>query len=154
MHAVNQAAFGTALEADLVDVLRATIEPIISLVAEVEGAVVGHIMFSPVGIVEHPQLNIMGLAPMAVDPEQQRLGIGSALIRAGINRCAELGYDAIVVLGHPDYYPRFGFVPATRYAIRCEYDAPPEAFMILELKPRILQGVSGLVRYDKAFGAV
>jgi putative acetyltransferase len=154
VRAVNVAAFGTALEADLVDTLRATVKPTISLVAEIEGAVVGHIMFSPVSLAEHPQLNIMGLAPMAVAPDRQRQGIGSALVRTGITKCEEHGYDAIVVLGHPEYYPRFGFMPAIRYAIRCEYDAPAEAFMILELKPDVLQGVSGLVRYHKAFGTV
>lgn len=86
VRAVNVAAFGTALEADLVDTLRATVKPTISLVAEIEGVVVGHIMFSPVSLAEHPQLNIMGLAPMAVAPDRQRQGIGSALVRTGITK--------------------------------------------------------------------
>ena len=120
VRAINVAAFGTVLEAELVDTLRATVKPTISLVAEIEGTVVGHIMFSLVSLAGHSQLNIVGLAPMAVAPDRQRQGIGSALVRTGITKCEEHDYDAIVVLGHPEYYPRFGFVPAIRYAIRCE----------------------------------
>lgn len=111
-------------------------------------------MFSPVSLGEHAELKIMGLGPMAVAPEHQRKGIGSALVRAGLKRCEERGCDAVVVVGHAEYYPRFGFVPAAKRAIRCEYDVPEDVFMIFELRPGALQSVSGLVRYDEAFSNV
>src|SRR6185503_109729 len=106
VHAVNVAAFETPEEANLVDALREHARPIASLVAEDDGAIVGHIMFSPVTLAGHPELRIMGLAPMAVVPEHQREGIGSALVRAGLEECRKLGFGAAVVLGHPAYYPR------------------------------------------------
>jgi putative acetyltransferase len=93
----------------------------------------------------------MGLAPMAVLPARQRQGIGSALVRDGLGRCRELGYEAVVVLGHPGYYPRFGFVPASRFGIGCEYDVPAEVFMALELVPGALRGKPGTIRYHPAF---
>ena len=107
VRAVNVAAFETALEANLVDALRDQAEPIVSLVAEDDGVIVGHIMFSPVSLSGHPALHIMGLAPMAVSPARQRKGIGSALVRAGLERCRRLGIGAVVVLGHPAYLPTF-----------------------------------------------
>lgn len=131
IHAVNRAAFETSTEADLVDALRQRAEPIISLVAENAGSIVGHILFSPVTLLGHEELSIMGRAPMAVLPAEQRRGIGSALVRAGLERCKQLPCGAVVVLGHPDYYPRFGFVPASRFGLACEYDVPDEAFMAL-----------------------
>ena len=111
-------------------------------------------MFSPVMLVGEPELNIMGLAPMAVVPTYQRLGIGSALVRAGLEKCARLGFGAVVVLGHPTYYPRFGFVPSTRWNIRSEYEAPPEAFMAIELEAGYLHGKAGTIRYHPAFADV
>ena len=153
VRAVNVAAFGTSIEAEIVDALRVAAKPTISLIAETEGAVVGHIMFSPVSIANHAGVNVMGLGPMAVAPQHQRQGIGSALVRAGLKQCEELGYDAVVVLGHPEYYPRFGFVPALKYAIGCEYDVPADVFMVLELRPGALRAVSGVVRYNKAFAS-
>lgn len=81
----------------------------------------------------------MGLAPMAVAPERQRQGIGSALVRAGLDRCKEPGFGAIVVLGHPEYYPRFGFSIAKRFDIGCEYEVPDEVFMVMELQPGYLR---------------
>ncbi len=110
VYAVNASAFETLAEAHLVDVLRSQVRPVVSLVAEDGGEIVGHIMFSPVSLSGHPKLKIMGLAPMAVTPEHQRKGIGSALVRAGLEQCQQLGFGAVVVLGHPEYYPRFGFV--------------------------------------------
>lgn len=151
IHALNTAAFGGAAEADLVDAHREQADPLISLVAEEEGAIVGHIMFSPVDLPGHPTVRIMALAPMAVLPAYQRRGIGSALVRAGLERCRQTGTGAVVVLGHPDYYPRFGFSPASAFGIGCPYDAPAEAFMIVELQPRHLAGAHGTVRFHAAF---
>ncbi len=124
IHALNASAFETPAEAHLVDALREQAKPVISLVAEENGFILGHILFSPVVLPAHPELKIMGLAPMSVAPTQQRKGIGSALVRAGLERCQQLGFGAVVVLGHPGYYLRFGFLPSTRYSIRCEYAVP------------------------------
>ena len=151
VRAVNLAAFEGSTEADLVDVLRRQADPIVSLVADEHGRIVGHILFTPVTLLAHPEMKIMGLAPMAVVPAEQRRGIGSALVRAGLERCRELGFDAVIVLGHAEYYPRFGFVPASRFGIRSEYDVPDEAFMALELTPGIMAGKSGMIRYHDAF---
>ena len=151
---VNESAFGTPAEADLIDRLRQLASPVISLVAVLQRSVVGHIMFSPVTIVEYPEKKVMGLGPMAVSPDHQRNGIGGALVREGLRRVAELDVGAAVVLGHPSYYPRFGFVPAGEFKIRCEFDAPPEAFMAIELRPDYLKNASGIARYQQAFQEV
>jgi putative acetyltransferase len=148
---VNELAFGQPDEADLVDALRATAQPHISLVAVSDGRVVGHIFFSPVTL--EAQDSILGLAPMAVLPEYQRQGIGSRLVREGLKECQRIGCDVVVVLGHPEYYPRFGFVPASRKGLRCEYPVPDEVFMVAELKPNALTG-RGLVKYRPEFGGV
>ena len=154
IRAVNNAAFETPVEADIVEELRSNGVRLDSLVADVDGAIVGHALFSPAVLAAHPQLKIMGLGPMSVVPDQQRKGIGSALVREGLKRCKELGYLAVIVIGHPQYYPRFGFVPAVRYRMRSQYDVPEDAFMVAELEAGALQGASGLVRYDEAFGSV
>jgi len=150
---LNEAAFGSPAEADLVDLLREQASPLISLVAAEDGEVVGHIVFSPVTLPGNPELRLMGLAPMSVTPARQRSGIGSALVRQGLSRCEELGSDAVFVLGHPEYYPRFGFQPASTFGISCEYDVPDEAFMAIELRPGCLQSVRGAAKYHSAFGA-
>lgn len=152
VRAVNTSAFETSAEADLVDVLRQRAKLVISLVAEENGKVVGHIMFSPVSLSGHPSLKVLGLAPMAVAPEHQRKGIGSALVRAGIDQCRRSGFEAVVVLGHPDYYPRFGFSPSCHFGIDSEYDVPEEVFMAMELLPEALSGKTGKVKYHPAFG--
>lgn len=148
---VNKAAFGQPDEADLVDRLRAQVPAYLGLVATRGGEVVGHIAFTPVTLAP-PQLDlyVYGLAPMAVLPAHQRTGIGTALVREGLVACRRAGGDAVVVLGHPDYYPRFGF--ASVAALVSEYDVPPEAFMALALTPRALEGVAGVARYHAAFG--
>lgn len=154
VYSVNAAAFETTAEAELVDTLREQAHPIVSLVAEEEGTVVGHILFTPVFLPGHPQLKIMGLAPMAVAPDQQSRGVGSALVRTGLERCRQLGYGAVVVVGHPEYYPRFGFTPGVRFGLGCEYDAPEEAFMAIELERDYLQGAAGTIRFHAAFEGV
>jgi putative acetyltransferase len=154
IQAVNESAFAAATEARLVAALRHHARPFISLVAEDGGSIVGHIMFSPVVVIGHPELKLMGLAPMAVSPQHQRKGIGSALVRAGLEECRNFGFGAVVVLGHPEYYPRFGFIPASRYGLVCEYDVPEEAFMVTELQPGYLAGASGTVKYHVAFDHV
>lgn len=152
VEAVNTAAFETDLEARLVEELRSKASPVISLVAEDDAGILGHILFSPVTLSDHPTLHLMGLAPMAVLPEAQHTGIGSALIHAGLSECRQLGCGAVVVLGHPAYYSRFGFHPAPPCGITCEYDVPDDSFMLLELKPGCLNGVTGRVSYHPAFG--
>jgi putative acetyltransferase len=152
--AVNAAAFETNAEAELVERLGEQAHPLISLVAEQAGRTVGHILFSPVTVEGQGGLFLMGLGPMALLPEQQRKGIGSALVRAGLDRCRESGVQAVVVLGHPQLYPRFGFEPASDFGLRCEYDVPDEVFMAMEIQPGILDGASGLVHYHPAFASV
>lgn len=148
---VNTAAFETSTEANLVDALRQQVNGLISLVAIEDDAVVGHILFSPVTLSSHPDLPIMGLAPMAVMPARQRCGIGSALVRAGLEACRRSGFVAVVVLGHAAYYPRFGFAPASRFGMASEYDVPDEVFMGVELQTGALDGKSGTIAYHPAF---
>jgi len=156
---VNLRAFETDLEANIVDALRAQASPLVSLVAvgknidNVDEIVMGHILFSPVTLSSQPDLPIMGLAPMAVVPERQRQGIGSDLVRAGIDVCRDAGCVAVVVLGHAEYYPRFGFVPASRFGLVSEYDVPDDVFMAMELAAGVLRGNAGTIRYHPAFGA-
>lgn len=154
IRAINEAAFGGIKEADLVDRLRAAGKALLSLVAIHDGAIAGHILFSPVSLDPiDPPLVVVGLAPMAVHPELQNRGIGSRLVRAGLERCRSAGHDGVVVLGHPLYYPRFGFVPASRFGLRSEYDAPDDAFMALELRPGAFRSASGVVKYQQEFAA-
>jgi putative acetyltransferase len=151
---VNVSAFGHPAEANLVDVLRDQASPLVSLIADDNGAVVGHIMFSPVSLSGHRTLRIMGLAPMAVLPEHQRKGIGTALVHAGLERCKQLGFGAVVVLGRPAYYPRFGFSSSVGFGLGGEYDVPTNVFMVLELQASFLRGASGTIKYHTAFGDV
>ncbi|HEY5648662.1 MAG TPA: N-acetyltransferase, partial [Nitrospiria bacterium] len=124
----------------------------ISLVYEEKRELLGHIFFTPVDLVgDAPGILLMGLAPMAVVPDRQRQGIGSALVKAGIQECISEGYDAVFVLGHPEYYPRFGFVPSVAYGIRSEFKVPDEVFMVLELRENALKGKQGTIKYHKAF---
>jgi putative acetyltransferase len=146
--AVNDAAFGRTDEARVVDALREAGRLTVSLVAVDGDEVIGHIAFSPATLHDDDGTHaIAGLGPMAVRPDRQRLGIGSALVREGLDACRRLGHDVIVVLGHPDFYSRFGFVTARPLGITCEYTAPDEAFMVAELSRGALRGRRGLVRY-------
>jgi putative acetyltransferase len=149
----NLLAFGEPLEARLVDALRGTAD-YLSLVATLDDRVVGHILFTPVTIEPSVDRRIAGLAPMAVRPEHQRSGIGGQLIRAGLDACRRSGYAAVVVLGHPEYYPRFGFVPADMFGLTCEFPSPPEAFMAIGLDANALSGIRGRVCYRPEFSEV
>ncbi len=151
MRAVTEAAFGRGEEADLIDRLRARAASYLAFVAVDGGAMVGHIAFTPVTVDRAPAgFSALGLAPMAVLPGHQRQGVGAALVRAGLAACRKVGADGVFVLGHPAYYPRFGFEPAAPYGIGNEYGAPPKAFMVKSLTPGALGDVTGTARYDPA----
>jgi putative acetyltransferase len=153
---VNERAFGQVAEADLVDALRRREDTtMISLVAVEGEEVVGHILFSPISV-ESPEgdWEAMGLGPMAVDPKHQGRGIGSQLVKAGLAECRRLGYEVVMVLGHPEYYPRFGFVSSRPLGIEWEGDAPAEAFMVLELEEGALASRGGVARYLPEFEGV
>jgi putative acetyltransferase len=150
---INEAAFGRQEEAEIVDMLRHSCSDLLSLVAIADERPVGHILFSPVtidGAEFHPPA--MGLAPMAVLPDYQRRGVGSRLVREGLGRLQSASIPFVVVLGHPSYYPRFGFRPASRYGIHCQWPGVPDpAFMILVFDEPAMEDVSGAVRYRDEF---
>ena len=151
---VNRRAFEGGAEAALVDALRG-VPGAVSLVAAAGGRVVGHILFTPVDVEGvGPAAKGLGLGPMAVLPEHQRQGIGSQLVRAGLSECRAAGCGFVVVLGHAEYYPRFGFEPAWLRHLQCEFDAPRDSFMVLELRAGALSGAPGLVRYRPEFAQV
>ena len=152
VHRINELAFGQPDEANLVDALRSKASPFISLVAIVDEQIAGHIFFSPVTIESgEGGFEAMGLAPMAVLPEYQNQGIGSQLVREGLKECGRIGHDIVVVLGHPEFYPRFGFAPASLKGLRSEYDVRDEVFMVAELSEGALGGRRGLVKYHPEF---
>ena len=149
---VNDKAFGQPLEGRLIDLLRANEGTLHSLVAIRDSQIVGHLLFSPVTIVSDSEvLQGAGLGPMAVLPDFQRKEIGSKLISEGIARLQKDGCPFVVVLGHPEYYPRFGFVPASQHKVRCEWEVPDQAFMLLRLREC---DVSGCAKYRDEFSTV
>lgn len=149
---VNAEAFGQPLEANIVDNLRQNCDDLLSLVAVKQNKVVGHILFSPATIEkEDGTIQGMSLAPMAVLPECQLQGIGSALIRTGVGELKRRRCPFVIVLGHPQYYPRFGFESASRYGVRSEWQASNEAFMILVLNESEMRGIAGVARYRPEF---
>jgi len=149
---LNRRAFGQDQESNIVDALRANGAALLSLVATLNDQVVGHIMYSPVSI----EGNVTGaaLGPMALLPEHQRQGIGSKLIETGNQKLKDAGYPFITVVGHADYYPRFGFRPAGEHGIKCEWDVPDDVFMLLVLDEAKTEGVSGLAKYRHEFSSV
>jgi putative acetyltransferase len=152
---VNERAFQGRAEADLVDSLRRSCPDSLSLVAE-DDIVVGHILFTPV-VVEGADRRVvgMGLAPMAVLPDRQRRGIGSQLVRRGLDMLRERGCPFVVVVGHPEYYPRFGFEPASNHGLGTQWEGIPDAaFMVVMLDPTAMAGLSGVARYREEFNEV
>ena len=151
---VHRAAFGRETEGRLAELLGAAGKQTVSLVAEIEAQVVGHVMFSRV-VVERAaaEIRVMGLAPLAVLPEFQRRGIGMGLVGEGLAVCGRMGVHAVVVLGNPHYYSRFGFMRASGHGLKNEYGAD-EDFMVVELRPGTLARIGGMVRYGEEFREV
>lgn len=149
---VNEQAFERDGEANLVEVLRQNHKVVLSLVAVITGQVVGHILFCPVTIeADGKSYSAIGLGPMAVLPEFQRQGIGSDLVQHGLELLRQ-DHDVVVVLGHTEFYTRFGFVPATTYGVRCTFGVPEKYFMLVELSPGTAK--SGTVHYPPEFDEV
>ena len=152
VYQINEQAFGSKVEPELVNNLRKRNVVTLSMVAELDDRIVGHILFSPVTVESDcSSFEAISLAPMAVLPKYQYQGIGSQLVRVGLEECRRLGHEIVVVLGHSDYYPRFGFIPAKPKGIDCEFEAPDEAWMVLELQEGALTGRSGTVKFQPEF---
>jgi putative acetyltransferase len=155
IHHIHTAPFGRPNEADLVDVLLQHNALTLSLVAVQGGRLVGHMVFSRVTITsETGTIEALGLAPLAVLPAYQRRGIGSQLVETGLAACRHTSYGVVVVLGHPHYYPRFGFTQAKPLGIVWEHDAPDEAFMVKEIQEGALARTQGVVKYRPEFATV
>ncbi|WP_372642078.1 GNAT family N-acetyltransferase [Ancylomarina sp.] len=151
---INDMAFGQEAEGNLIVKLRKTKNFIkdLSLVACMGNEIIGHILFSKIVIKnDTKEFESLALAPMAVIPEFQGLGIGSQLIKKGLEKATKLGYESVIVLGHENYYPRFDFAPASQFQILCPFEVPDASFMAMELKKGSLDGVSGCVVYPKEF---
>ncbi len=155
IRSVNEQAFGGSSEANAIDRLRERGAEMLSFVAVIDDRVVGHLLFTSI-VIAAPDRTWpgLGLAPLSVLPEFQRQGIGTALMNAGLEECRRLGHERVIVLGHPDYYPRFGFERARQYGVRFEFEAPDEACMILALRPGALAGVSGVAKYQPEWNGV
>jgi putative acetyltransferase len=154
---VHFQAFAQDGEARLVSALRedGNINPDLSLVAVHGDRIIGHILFCPITIVSKTgETPAIALAPLAVHQDYQCMGIGGSLIEEGIGQCQRLGHRIVIVVGHPGYYPRFGFTPAHKSGIVPPFPCPDEAFMALPLETGALDGISGTVRYPAAFDAV
>jgi putative acetyltransferase len=146
---VNLLAFGTDAEGRIVDALRANGGVLLSLVATIEERVVGHILYSPITVGD--TFEGAALAPMSVAPDNQRQGIGTKLIEAGSRHLRAAGCPFIIVLGHAEYYPRFGFRPASTYGVKCQWDVPDNVFMVLALDSAGTQKMAGLAKYRPEF---
>ncbi|GAB4578042.1 MAG: hypothetical protein Fur0022_07740 [Anaerolineales bacterium] len=150
---VEELAFGRPDEADIVDGIRARGGVTLSLVVVEGDEIIGHVLFSPVTIADGKRVvEGVGMGPVAVLPSHQKMGVGSALCHAGLVELAARGHSIAVVLGHPEYYPRFGFKSAEDYGLRCKWDVPPGVLMVKELKLDALEGVTGMVAYATEFG--
>lgn len=152
---VHDLAFGQPGEGVLVERMRGQVDPWISVVAELGDEIVGHVLFTPVtieGVAGGG--NAMGLGPMGVAPDHQRQGVGSALVRAGMAMCDAIGCGVVFVLGHPEYYPRFGFEPAALHGLHWERPGSEESFFVAEIEPRALDALNGIVRYHSEFSNI
>jgi putative acetyltransferase len=163
---VHRLAFGRPAEADIVDAIRAADAAVLSMVAVVgeesedagdrlaePGFVAGHVLYTRVTVCceDGEEVSLVGLAPVAVLPAYQGRGIGTMLIEASLEELRAVDYPAVVVVGHPGYYPRFGFLPGSRWGLRWENDVPDDTFMAVELSPGALAGIRGVVRFRSEF---
>jgi len=151
---INDLAFGGKNESEFIINLRNTKYYVakLSLVALVDDRILGHILFYPITIESiNNTFPTIAFAPMAVHPDYQQKGIGTKLLADGLQRCKDMLFDSVIVLGHSDYYPRFGFKPASRWNISTDFDVPDEVFMALELEKNSLAGKSGKVVYPKEY---
>ncbi len=147
-------AFDNEEEPDLVEAIRDSeyYIPELSLVSVNRGRVGGHILFSRIRIVtDDDEIPVLTLAPMSVDPDLQNTGVGSALVRAGLEECRRLGHKIVIVIGHPEYYKRFGFEPARGFGLEVPFDVPDEAFMAIELQSGALRNAAGMVEFSPPF---
>jgi putative acetyltransferase len=148
---LNRRAFGQNQEGNIIDAVRANGAALLSLVATLDDRVVGHIMYSPATVAG--SVRGAALGPMAVLPKYQRQGIGGKLVEAGNRKLNDAGCPFIIVVGHANYYPRFGFRPASKHGIKCEWDVPDDAFMLLVLDEAKMKSVSGLATYRREFSS-
>jgi putative acetyltransferase len=151
VYEVEAAAFGQTLQAEIVDALRATAEPHLSLVATLGEHVVGHIFFSPATLASEPAVQAAQLSPLAVDPAHQRKGIGSALVREGLTRCRAMGWSLVFLLGDPRYYSRFGFMLAAPQGFTYGNPVADAALQVFEVSTGAVRKISGRVRFHEAF---
>ena len=153
IYEVNRLAFEQENESKLIEKIRvgSNFIPDLSLVADINNRIIGHILFSKIKIIGNSIFETLALAPVAVLPEFQKQGIGSNLINRGMEKAKELGFDSIIVLGHKDYYPKFGFKRASKWNIKCCFEVPDEAFMAVELIDGALRGKEGTIKYPDEF---
>ena len=158
VYKINKLAFEEESEAKLVELLRNSnaFVPELSLVAIIDNNIIGHILFTKIKIVDSNQneFESLALAPMAVSPKYQKKGIGGKLINKGLDIATKLNFKSVIVLGHEYYYPKFGFVPTTKWEIKAPYEVPVNAFMGIELVKDGLKNISGIVQYPKEFEEV
>jgi putative acetyltransferase len=157
VYEMHSLAFGRPNEAKLVEDIRHSVNfnPQLSMVAVQDELVVGHLLFSPLVIeTKTKEIPALVLSPLAVHPKYQKQGIGSKLVRHGLILCKNAGYKAVIVIGYPSYYPRFGFLPASTKGIKAPFPVPDKAFMVLELVPGILNQTSGLIKFPAPFNVV
>lgn len=154
IYQINQLAFNGHDEGKLVDNIRSTdaFIPELSLIAEKNNIIVGHILFSHIHIMSRKEWPSLALAPMAVLPAYQKKGVGTALIQEGLKRARAMGFPSVIVLGHKDYYPKFGFEKASKWGIKCPFKVADENFMAKELFTAALDGKPGTIRYSEVFG--
>lgn len=153
IYKINHLAFEQENESKLIDKVRLgeTFVPELSLVAEKKETVIGHILFSKIQINGTSYYPSLALAPMSVHPDFQKQGVGSQLVTIGLQLAKKLGFEHVVVLGHKDYYPKFGFKKASSFGVHCPFEVPDEVFMGIELVEGSLNGRGGVVEYPPVF---